>query len=443
MKKLFLVFAIIAASFTSCDDFLTKESVTLITDNLVIVDAESAESVLLGLYGSLQGSLNSPSIAAGNYIFYSGVLSDELDHVGSFPQYRELEQSNAFPTNVNITNEWGDTYAGIYIANILLEKIETITFNDPNQKNIIKGQAKFVRAFQHFHLLNYFGGIPIATASSLSDLTSLSRSTVDQVNTFLISELTEAATLLNDVDYGTAGRDQEDRVRAGEWACKALLARVQLYKGDKAAASALAADIINNGGYSLPANYNSVFNGNSSETIFEVFYSVNDPSSIAFYFSDQGRYEFAPSAELITSFAAGDERLGVIRDAATTKPIVYKYKDVATGTDKPVIFRLAEMYLIRAEASLGTPQADSDVNLIRARADVSAKTGVTLDDILEERFVELCFEGHRWFDLKRTGKLDAVMSAINPNTWTVNKAILPIPFYEVAQNPNIQQNPSY
>jgi hypothetical protein len=124
---------------------------------------------------------------------------------------------------------------------------------------------------------------------------------------------------------------------------------------------------------------------------------------------------------------------------------VAKYTDRATGTDQTVVLRLAEMYLIRAEANIGSAQADDDVNTIRNRAGLANISGVTLDDILQERFVELCFEGHRWTDLTRTGKADEVMSVINPLTWQSTDVLMPIPQREIQQNPTLvgKQNPGY
>jgi starch-binding outer membrane protein, SusD/RagB family len=436
MKK--IIFILIAAAFfTSCEDYISTEPTTIITDDLVIIDEESAEQVLLGAYSALQAG----NAYSNQTIANPGILSDELIHSGSFPTVKEMDVNQITPQNVTLQGYWQSYYSGIFITNVILERLENITV-DPAAKNLIIGQAKYLRALMLFDLAKVYGGIPVPTSTNLADLSTISRTPLEEVYNFIIAELNEAAVLLDDVDYGSAGRDSEDRVRAGEWAVKALLARAYLYSGDKTMAGSLANDVITNGGYTLPATYASVFNGNSTETIFEVFSSVNDANGIAFWFRTAGRYEYAPSPELIGAFEPGDARLGIIVDPTGSKPEAAKYKDVATGTDRSIVSRLAEMYLIRAEANVGTAAADADVNLLRARAGLAPKT-FSLDDILQERFVELCFEGHRWNDLIRTGRVDAVMSVINPTTWTSSSALLPIPNREILQNPSLTQNPGY
>lgn len=429
---------LISVSFIGCEDFIDTQSTTQITDDVVIVDEESAEQVLLGAYSAIQAA----NAYSNQTIANPGVLSDELIHSGSFPTVNQMDVNDIQPDNVTLQGFWQAYYTGVFITNVILERVETIVI-DPGAKDRIIGQAKYLRALMLFDLAKMYGDIPIPTTTSLSELSVITRSPISEVYTFLISELNQAATLLDDVDYGTEGRDQEDRVRAGEWAVKALLARVYLYSDDKVNAGNIANDVIVNGGYTLAAPYSSVFNGNSSETIFEVFSSVNDANGIAFWFRTSGRYEYAPSPQMIAAFEASDSRKGMIVDPNGSKPEVGKYKDVATGTDRSIVSRLAEMYLIRAEATVGSAAADADVNLLRTRAGLADKTFVSLDDIIQERFVELCFEGHRWNDLIRTGRVDQVMSVINPTTWQSTDALLPIPNREILQNPAITQNPGY
>ena len=449
---------------TSCGDFLEPKPVSLVTDDLAITSAADAEQVLLGAYSVLQNNNYYGNLTIG----IPGMLSDELIHSGSFPTIKQMDQNAVTSDNVTLQNYWGNaatpvtgtsSYNGIFSANIVLERIEKITI-DPAVKNVIIGQSKYLRALFHFNLLTLFGDVPIAKTTSLAALSTLPRSPKTEVYAFIIDDLTSAATLLKGADYGAAGRDSEDRVKAGEWAAKALLARVQLYKGDKAAAGALANDVITNGGYTLPSNYTTVFQSNSSETIFEIFSSVNDPNGLAFQFRLSGRYEYAPSPQMVSAFQTGDKRVSVIANIASAKPEAAKYNDVATGTDRPIVSRLAEMFLIRAEANLATAPAQAllDVNLIRLRAGALPQTdpgfaaftgfkeltAITLADILKERFVELCFEGHRWNDLVRTATVDQVMSVINPVSWKPTSALMPIPNREIQQNPALApQNPGY
>ncbi len=235
----------------------------------------------------------------------------------------------------------------------------------------------------------------------------------------------------------------EKRSRATEWAAKALLARVQLFAGNLTEAGNLADDVIKNGGYSLDNNYLNIFGGTSNETIMQVYFDANDQGSLAFFFQESGRYEYAPSDKLVAAYESGDIRKSVISQNSSGRPMGVKYKDVTTGSDRPIVLRLAEMYLIRAEARLGTEQSISDVNAIRARAGLAPLTTVVLDNILQERFVEFTFEGLRWYDLVRTERASSVMSVINPTTWQDTDVLLPIPQQERNNNPNLTQNDGY
>ncbi len=438
MKRLNLIILFCSTLTLSCEDFIKTEPVTIITDDLVIIDATSAEQVLLGAYSALQGA----NVYGNLTITNPGILSDELIHSGSFPTVKQMDVNDILADNVTLQGYWQSYYAGIFITNVLLERIEKITIS-ASQKNIIIGQAKFLRALMLFDLVKVYGDIPLPKTTNLSELSTIPRTASADVYTFIIAELTTASTLLDNVDYNTAGRDDQDRFKAGEWAVKALLARVNLYIGNKTAAGSFANDVITNGGYTLPASYTTVFNGGSSETIFEIFSSVNDQNGMAFQFRTNGRYEYAPSPQLIAAFETGDSRKSIIDDVSGAKPQVGKYKDVATGTDRTIVFRLAEMYLIRAEANIGNASADADVNLLRTRAGLSNLTNVSLDNILQERFVELCFEGHRWNDLIRTGRVNQVMSVINPTTWKATDALLPIPLRDIRLNPALSQNTGY
>lgn len=433
MKKFKWIVILLALVTFSCEDFLAKEPYDIITDDVVIRTAEDAENVLLGVYSALQSSN-----AYGNQIVGTpGILSDELVHTGSFPTVAEMENNAVLSNNVTIQNLWGAYYAGIYRANVVIERIETIEV-EAAEKNRIIGEAKFLRALMHFDLVKLFGGIPYAATTNLSELRTIDRSSAETVYGELISDLEESVTLL-------AGVDQGNNKRANDWVAKALLARVYLYSGDKPKAGNLANDIIENGPYVLETNYASVFIGNSKEVLFEIFFNAQDQNQMAFYFRTTGRYEYGPSPQIQAAFEAGDARAAMIAAVGDGRFQVAKYTDRANGTDQTVVLRLADMYLIRAEANIGSTQADDDVNAIRNRAGLGDISGVDIDDILQERFVELCFEGHRWNDLIRTGKATAVMSAINPNTWQATDALMPIPQREIQQNSTLtgKQNPGY
>jgi hypothetical protein len=169
---------------------------------------------------------------------------------------------------------------------------------------------------------------------------------------------------------------------------------------------------------------------------------------------------------LVNAFETGDARLTnwVGTFTTTTAPVTTyyyanKYKVASLSstiavTEYPIVMRFAEQYLIRAEARAqqnNLSGAVADINIVRARASLANTTAASQSDILDavahERQVELFSEwGHRWFDLKRTNKLDAVMSVVTPQkggTWSSFEQLMPIPPDDIRAGANLKQNPGY
>lgn len=442
MKNIKFLYALLAVVFlASCEEDLEVIPVDRIGTNTVITDAASAETAILGVYSSLQGG----GLWGNLGITGTGTLSDEGIHSGSFPTVSEMDNNEIFATNVTVRGYWNGIHSGLFRANFVLERLGDVDLTAALASQY-EGEARFLRALFHFLGTNLYGDFSIAQSSVLAELEVLPRSAPSAVYAAIEADLNAAITLLNGVSFGA----NEARVRATPNAARALLARVQLYQGNLAAAGATANEVITNGGFALEANYGDVFSGASNEVIMQVFASVNDQNGIAFQYqpaANGGRLEHAASQAIVDAYPAGDTRAAYNLAADVTIPSgfhVNKYRDAGNGTDNPVIFRLAEMYLIRAEANLGTAQADADINMLRARAGLAPlAAAATLDDVMNERMLELAFEGHRWFDLKRTGRVDAVMSLINPQTWQSTDALMPIHPEDVTINPNLNQNPGY
>ncbi len=430
MKKYIYILTTLIAF--GCTDYLIEEPTALITNDLVIEAEEDYNSTVLGIYDGFQ-STNS----YGNLLIsMPGVLSDEMIHTGSFPTVTQMDLNDVLTDNVTMRGTWDRAYNTIFRANFLIENIDVISL-DAALKNQYLGEARFGRALALFDLVKFYGGVPLATSTDLAVLREIPRGSESDIYNFIKLELADAASLLQGLDLGPD--------RATEWAAKALLARVNLYTGDLATAGNLANDVISNGGFALEANYTDVFSGASNEVIFQVSFNPSDQSGLAFQHRTDGRLEYGASPQLVSAFEAGDARAVMVEDTGSGGIFMAaKYTDVSTGTDPTVILRLAEMYLIRAEANLGSTSADNDINALRTRAGIGTISGADLDDVLQERFVELCFEGHRWNDLIRTGRVDQVMSVVNPSTWVSTDALLPIPQRELNQNESLgQQNPGY
>jgi len=454
-----LVSAALIGSLAACQgpgDFLEPQSTSLVTDDVAVSDLRSAEGVLLGTYNSLQ----SADAYGWRVQALSEVCVDAAYHSGTFPDMAQIGVNQIFANNLDVLALWRRGYMTIYRTNILLERVPGVADEDlpAADKDRIMGEALFIRALAHFDLLRFFGDIPIVTTSVVAENSEKSRSPITDVYAQIESDLDEAGLLLANAGFTGA----EAKVRASVDAVNALKARVALYQGNYAEAASNATSVID-GGYSLESDYNNIFepsNTSSSEVIFQLYADIQDGNSLAFWVlpsSAGGRWEVAPAPDFI--FALEDNRdLGDSRYSALLAPhptefgeyYFNKFRDINTGTDQPKVLRLAEMYLIRAEARAmqgDLSGAASDLNIIRSRAGLPSASfsdqGDAINQILAERFIELVFEGHRFFDLRRTDKIDEVMGFVNPDGWDVNDRLFPIPQREIFENPNLTQNPGY
>jgi hypothetical protein len=282
----------------------------------------------------------------------------------------------------------------------------------------------------------------------------LSRTPLAAVYTQIIADLTEAASLLKSTYLTT------DRTRPNAFTARALLARAYLYNQNWSAAEEEASKIIAAGIYSLVPNPNNVFLVASTETIWQL------NSAGLSYNTYEGSQYIPSSATVIPNYAATDFLLnafepGDARKTAWLKsnvvggktyyyPAKYKVRTGTAITENPIYFRLAEIYLVRAEARLNQNNlqgAKDDINLVRNRAGLTPTTAATpaalASAIEHERQVEYFAEwGHRWFDLRRWGRVDAVLGA-EKTGWQPTDALYPIPVSEIQLNPSLTQNPGY
>jgi hypothetical protein len=387
----------------------------------------------------------------------ASLSADDLMAEASDNSFLQLYQNEIQPTNASINQIWSRSYRTIYYANSFiggLEKSEKLT---PTLKDHLLGEAKFFRAFCHFYLVNFFGDVPYITTTDYRISGFAKRMPVAGVYEKIIADLAEARDLLAE-DYSYS---KNERVRVNKWAATAMLARVYLYMEDWARAEVLADRVIAQTGlYTINLPLNDVFLKNSKETIWQLIplYPQKYTTEGAVFLGSIGSYNagnFTIPEELINVFEGGDKRkedwIGIGSDSEHTWHYPFKYKEIyydTTGADEySTVLRLAEQYLIRAEARakqnklIGSNSAESDINIIRSRAGLLPTTARTQPELLlaieQERRVEFFTEfGHRWFDLRRTGRADAVLSLVKPG-WQATDMLYPIPYSELQRNPNL------
>jgi hypothetical protein len=358
-----------------------------------------------------------------------------------------VDNNGILPENSAVSGIWASIYDGINVANNVIDKVPGMSDMTDEEKNVALGELYFLRALNHFNLMNYFGPIIIKTEPTIGVKNlDAGRDPVEKVYAQIIEDLTFAGEHLK--------ASSSVKIRASKYAAIALLARAYLYNGDYDMAYEKANDVIMNGGYTLLDNYGDIFaDDQSEESIFEVDFTELDRNRIAEYNfpkSLNGRREVAPDQSLLSAYEADDERKTYSIAYDGSNAYANKYNDLSKGADNVIILRLAEMYLIRAEAEAHKPGGNltsvkNDLNIIRSRAGLQSTPAGTLEDLLmaieAERRMEFAFEGHRWFDLVRTGRAVDVI----PTVSNVNKTLFPIPSGELLTNnsPDMTQNPGY
>jgi hypothetical protein len=470
----------------SCKKFLDTP---LPTDRLPAVEAyqndSSAGTVLTGIISTaaslpVYGSVNS----FDGLGFATSLYADDLTRIqtGLIAQgtiLTGLYYSNTLGPQSPL--HWSLLYRQIYSCNLAIENLAQ------NRHKLAKydqwmGEALFMRAFSFFDLVNLYGDVPLALVSDYSVNNNLGRSPRAQVYAQIIQDLKQAESMLPRIYLSGTASPTNNRTRPNRTAATALLSRVLLYVGDYSGAEQHATSVIDQSAdYELTA-LNSVFLANSKETIWalapEASTAVRD-----FFLYNNGAPNTSPtlsalsnfvpaamSTGLVTSFQPGDLRMDnwTQQRSTTTAPangrfyFPNKYKSRTNGAEFNIILRLAEQYLIRAEARVrnnNIPGAVADLNLIRARARNNAIAGALpdysstltlqdcLDAVLQERRVELFTEqSHRFYDIKRLGLIDGIMNVYAPlkgASWASFKQYWPIPASDVQFNPNLSQTPGY
>ena len=424
--------------------------------DLVFTDSKTATAAVAGLYSRM----NSFNSSFAN--FYGTLLpassADEFRYGFANANFDEFRENDLLSSNSAVNSLWEPVYGFIYHANSIIEGLADNNAVPDALKSQLVGEAKFLRAFYYFYLVNYFGDVPLVLDTDYKKNTSLSRTSSTEVYASIIKDLTEAQASLSDA-YPTA-----ERTRANKAAATTLLARAYLYTEQWAQAETEASKVIGDAKYELLTDLNAVFLKNSREAIWQL-QTINTSttgvntwegfSMVPFAATSTPLYRLYPS--LVTAFETGDKRkeswVKEFTNASGTVHYPYKYK-VRTSTpvvEYSMVLRYAELFLIRAEARANQNNLEGaldDMNTLRARAGLaSLPDTLPKEEVLlaveNERRLELFAEwGHRWLDLKRTGRAIEVLSPIKPDI-TATDLLYPLPLSAILTNPSLEQNPGY
>lgn len=456
MKKIinYIVAIGIMMSAASCS-FTDLEPTDKVGDKEIFSSISTLEQALTGTYSKM---------SMRTTISVSAVLSDDVYKGGQNGGAGDDSYQWTYSASTGDHNTlWSSYYSVISMANrVISGSVGVVPANDneTKAKNNCIGSALFIRAYTYFDLLRFFSdfekkegyGIPYSKEPIV--LETLGRNTVAECFIDIKGDLEAAIPLLSQVAPSDPGY-------ASQTAAKALLARVYLYERNYDKAYDYAAAVLAQNPIATIDEYASIWSDESNkEIIFELKKLSGEEAIGTIFFGADNSSAFEPSTELIGSFAAGDIRSnvfigdGVDRDGVAIKR-VNKYKGTAenVGLANQKLLRSSEMLLIMAEAKANTNLADGNkyLNQLRAQriADWENKEYATkeelMNEILLERRRELCYEGHRFFDMRRFNL--PIYKPMIKKTLEVtdHHRIQPIPLSEMQGNPVIagQQNSGY
>jgi hypothetical protein len=453
-------------TFSSCKRLVEiDQPVNSITTEKVFSNDVDATSAMNGIYYDMINVFNA-NFSNGGITICSGLSSDEFNLFNtSNSDYFPFQQNALPPTNYVINNGfWQPAFRYIYRANAVIEGVQNSTGIHDSVKTELMAEAKFIRAFEYFYLINLFGDVPFVTTINWRNTNLLSRTSVNDIYSSIKADLMDAeSNLVSNYSLGNGLR-----IIPKSFAATALLARVYLYSNELANAEAAATKVINNSSFSLSNNLLTVFSTSSKEAIWQL---KQDSSAFYNYSVYEGNILIPKSGSapfvflndsLLKSFEPNDKRRLLWVDSVQYNSVKYyfprKYRIgsnqqfTAPYSEYYTVLRLAEQYLIRAEARARQnklSEAISDINFIRQRAGLSSLSGSltqsqVISAIEQENRIEFFAEwGHRWLDLKRWERGNAVLAPMKGNNWQPSDQLFPIPQDELRSNPNLIQNTGY
>lgn len=456
MKSLyFLAFIVL---FGSCQKFIEIDNpIDKINASNVFTDDATATSAVLGMYARLVTV--SPAFSNGAITIHLGTSADELNYTGSATDMSTFYTNSLNSANFTLYRDfWRYPYETIYHANSCIEGLTNATLITPSLKTQLLGEAYFIRAFCYYYLVNNFGDVPLLTTTDFEMNAVKPRTSTTEVLNLVKEDLKLAVGMLSPT-YPSAGR-----LRANKFTAMALLNRVYLQQQDWEKVEQTADEIITSKVYSLETDLTKTFLKESKEAFWELALPDNNTLNTV----EANRFipvataniipTFTLTQSLYNAFENGDLRktnwvgAKMVNNVTYYYPFKYKVRGAIAKTEHCIVMRLPEIYLNRAEARIHLKDisgALADLNIIRNRANPtwpsfnSTDINVAQNAIQKEKRIEYFAEwGHRWYDLKRSGQLNEVISVVKTN-WKETAALFPIPSTEILVNKNLIQNPGY
>jgi len=506
MKKIVLIgftflFCALSVILISCsDDFLNVKVQGGVTTG---TDPNLAQKLVTGVYNSLmQGdSWGNGDVHGFAFISVTSIMSDDADK-GSTPSDQavpvgDLDNFTITPTNRFAESLWSGHYNGIGAANQALAALANASI-DAQAKKQLMGEVKFLRGYLYFNLVRIYGGVPLVLRVP-TDATDANTDPVFQTRADISVVYDSIARDLNYAIDNLPMKGATGDGHATKGAAQALLAKVYMYQQKWPEVLTLTNEVINSGKYQLLPDYATIWRqagDNSAESIFEIqtgkFNNAN--LKIDNYTACQGPRTGGlggwddlgwgfnnPSASLVNAYEPNDARKAAtiilinntgnhkgtvlwdgrrLPSSDSVQNLYYNYKaytsvskeQYANSADKDrpkniKVLRYADVLLMYAEAAIHTGSGDATgmINLLRQRANLLPKGSVTLDDVLQERHIELAMEHDRYWDLVRQGKAAQVMQASGKTNFVAGKhELLPIPNSQILLSGNkLTQNPGY
>lgn len=441
---------------TSCSEFVEVNAPeNQITSETVFQDDETAKSAMNGLYIEMS---KSPVFRNAAIAVLTGLSADEL--LTTEPDYLQYQENELSADNPHLLADiWKPAYRFIYQANSILQGLQysssVVSFEIRQQ---LEGEARFIRAFSYFYLTNIFGQVPLAISTRFEYNDAIKRSDVQDVYDLIKTDLEIARELLPEGFPMILNREQ--RIRITSWAALALQAKVHLYQKEWRETESAATLVIDNSSlFELANNIEDVFAQDSKEAIWQLQPVIPGLGTweANMFVPAMGVPNFLLTSGMLIEFQQGDKRRESWVDSVdngTAEPYFYpaKYKHPYSNDEYHIELRLAEVFLIRAEAraNLGNLLGGiEDLDAVRERAGLAATVpDISMDElhkaIQRERRIELFTEGNRLFDLKRWGITGSVLGKLDYKKWRDTDVLYPVPESQLQQNTNLlPQNEGY